>query len=77
MQEDLDIVLSVRIAEKADIEKSIVEFHVILKIACNKTYRKHRTSKKTTQIISMVDRGTDYTAEKNKRPQTETSENEK
>jgi len=69
--------LCARIAE-ADIQKSIEEFHVILKTACNKTYRKHRTSKKTTtQISSMVDTGTDYIAEKNKGPQTEISENEK
>ena len=40
--------LCARIAEEADIEKSIEEFHVILKTASNKTYRKHRTSKKTT-----------------------------
>jgi hypothetical protein len=41
-------VLCTRIAEEADIEKFIEEFHVILMRACNKTYRKHRTSKKTT-----------------------------
>jgi len=41
--------LCARIAEEADVEKYIEEFHVILKRACNKTYRKHRTSKKTTQ----------------------------
>ena len=46
--DDLDIMLCARIAEEADVEKSIEEFHVILKTACNKTYRKHRTSKKTT-----------------------------
>jgi hypothetical protein len=46
--EDLDIMLCARIAEEADIKKSTEEFHVILKTACNKTYRKHRTSKKTT-----------------------------
>jgi len=71
--------LCARTAEEADIEKSVVEFHVILKTACNKTYRVHRTSKKTAtqQISPMVDRGTGYTAEKSKRPQTETSENEK
>ena len=40
--------LSARIAEKTDIENSTEEFHVILKAACNKTYRKHRTSMKTT-----------------------------
>jgi hypothetical protein len=46
--EDLDTMLCARISEEADIEKSIEEFHFILKTACNKTYRKHRTSKKTT-----------------------------
>jgi hypothetical protein len=46
--DDLDIMLCARIAEEADVEKSIEVFHVILKRACNKTYRKHRTSKKTT-----------------------------
>ena len=40
--------LCARIAEEADVEKYIEEFHVILKRACNKTYRKHRISKKTT-----------------------------
>jgi hypothetical protein len=40
--------LCARIAEEADIEKSTEEFHVILKTACNKTYRKYRTSRKTT-----------------------------
>jgi hypothetical protein len=46
--EDLDMMLCAHIAEEANIEKSIEEFHVILKTACNKTYRKPRTSKKTT-----------------------------
>ena len=46
--DDLDNMLSARIAEKTDIENSTEEFHVILKAACNKTYRKHRTSMKTT-----------------------------
>jgi len=41
--EDLNIMLSVRITEEANIEKSIEEFHVIPKTACNKIYRKHRT----------------------------------
>ena len=50
---DLDIMLCARKAEEADIEKSTEEFHVILKTACNKTYRKHRTSKKTTTHISV------------------------
>jgi len=45
--EDLDTKLRARISEEADIEKSIEELHVILKTACNKTCRKHRTSKKT------------------------------
>jgi hypothetical protein len=31
-----------------DIEKSIEEFHEILKMACNKTFRTQRTSKKAT-----------------------------
>jgi hypothetical protein len=75
--EDPDIMLCAHIAEEADIKKSIEEFHIILKTACDKTYRKPRTTKKTSQIRSMVDRGTDYTAKKKKRPQTETSENEK
>jgi len=35
--EDLEIILCANIAEEADIEKSIEEFHVILKTACNKT----------------------------------------
>jgi len=43
-----DIMLCARTAEEADIEMSIEEFHVILKTACNKTYRKPCTSKKTT-----------------------------
>jgi hypothetical protein len=38
--EELDIMLCARIAEEADIEKSIEEFHVILKTACCKTCRK-------------------------------------
>jgi hypothetical protein len=46
--EDLDIMLCARIAQEADIEKSTEEFHDILRTACNKTYKKHRTSKKTT-----------------------------
>jgi hypothetical protein len=46
--ENLDIMLCARIDAEADIEKSTEEFHVTLKTACNKTYRKHRTSKKTT-----------------------------
>jgi hypothetical protein len=46
---DLDIMLCERIAEEADIEKSIEEFQDILKTACYKTYKKRRTSKKTTQ----------------------------
>jgi exonuclease III len=45
--EDLDNMFCARVAEKADIEKSIEEFHFILMTACNKAYRKHRTSKKT------------------------------
>ena len=45
---DLDIMLCAHIAEGADIEKSIEEFHVILKTACDKTYRKPRTTKKTS-----------------------------
>jgi hypothetical protein len=78
--EDLDIMLCAIIAEEADIEKSTEMFHAILKTACNKIYRKHRPSKiktTTTQISSMVERRTKYTAKKNKRPQTETSENKK
>jgi len=47
--EDLDIMLCARTAEEADIEKSIEEFHVTLKTACNKTYRKTRTFKKKQQ----------------------------
>jgi hypothetical protein len=41
--EDLDNMLCARIAEEADIEKSIEEFHVILMTPCNKTYKEHRT----------------------------------
>ena len=44
--EDLDIMLFAHIAEEADIEKSIEEFHVFLKTVCDKTYRKPRTTKK-------------------------------
>ena len=40
--------LCARIPQEADIEKSVEEFHVILKTACNKTYKTHRKSKKTT-----------------------------
>jgi hypothetical protein len=46
--DDLDIMLCGRIAEKAVIEKSIEEFHVILKSKCNKTYRKPGIFKKST-----------------------------
>jgi len=63
--EDSDIMLCARTAEAVDIEKFIEEFHVILKTACNKTYRKSLFSKKTTtQISSMVERGTDCTSKK-------------
>jgi hypothetical protein len=51
--------LCARIAEEADIEKSTEEFHIILKTVCNKTYRKHRTSKKTTTTHKSVPWWTD------------------
>ena len=35
--DDLDIMLCSRIAEEAEVETSIEEFHAILKTACNKT----------------------------------------
>ena len=35
--DDLDRMLCARISQEADIEKSIEEFHVILKTTCNKT----------------------------------------
>jgi hypothetical protein len=47
--EDLDIMLCAHIAEEAENEKSIEEFHVILKTACDKTYKKPRTTKKTSR----------------------------
>ena len=40
--DDPDIMLCARITEE-DIEKSIEEFHGILKTACNIAYREHRT----------------------------------
>jgi len=40
--------LCARTEEEADIEKSIEEFQVTLKTACNKTYRKTRASKTKT-----------------------------
>jgi hypothetical protein len=46
--EELDTMLCARVDEEVDIEKSTEEFHDILKTACDKIYRKHRTSKKTT-----------------------------
>jgi hypothetical protein len=46
--EDLDTMLSTKIAETPDIEKSIEEFHDIIKKACDKAYKIHSTSKKKT-----------------------------
>ena len=45
--------LCARIPQEADIEKSVEEFHVILKTACNKTYKTHRKSKETTMHKSV------------------------
>jgi hypothetical protein len=46
--EDLDTTLGTRISEDMDIEKSLEDFHEVLKMACNKTFRTHRTSNKAT-----------------------------
>jgi len=46
--EDLDTTLCSRISEEEEIENTVEEFHEVLKIACNKTFRKQRFSRKTT-----------------------------
>jgi len=46
--EDLDTTLCSHISEEEEIEKTVEEFHEVLKIACNKTFRKQRSSRKTT-----------------------------
>jgi hypothetical protein len=45
--ENLDTTLCTRISKETDIEKSMEEFHDVLKIACNKTFRTQRNTKKT------------------------------
>jgi len=44
--EDLDTMLSTKIAEVPDIENSIEEFHGIIKKACDKAYKTQSTPKK-------------------------------
>jgi hypothetical protein len=44
---DLDVTLSKRANEESGIEKLIEEFQEVLKVACNKSFRKQRTTKKT------------------------------
>ena len=46
--EDLDAMLSTKIAEAPDIGNSIEEFHGIIKKACDKAYKTQSTPKKTT-----------------------------
>ena len=44
---DLDVTLSKRANEDTNIEKLIEEFQEVLKAACDKSFRKQRTTKKT------------------------------
>jgi hypothetical protein len=46
--EDLDNTLCTRISEDMAIEKSVEEFHEVLKLACNKSFRTQWASKKAT-----------------------------
>jgi len=46
--EDLEAILSKRANEETDIEKLIEEFHEVLKAACDKSFRKQRATRKTT-----------------------------
>ena len=46
--EDLDKTLCTRAFEETDIEKLIEEFHEVLKLACSKSFKTHRASKRTT-----------------------------
>jgi hypothetical protein len=45
---DVDVTLSKRVKEETDMEKLIEEFQLVLKASCNKSFRKQRTTKKTT-----------------------------
>jgi len=49
--EDLDTMLSTKIAEAPGIEKSTDEFHGIIKKACDKAYKTQCTSKKKQHTI--------------------------
>jgi hypothetical protein len=57
--EDIDIILSIKIAETLDIEKSIEEFHDIIIKACDKTYKTQRTPKKNKTTHKSVPWWTD------------------
>jgi flagellar hook-basal body complex protein FliE len=46
--QDLDTTLCTCISEDTDIEKYIEEFHEVLKMACNKTFKTQHASKKST-----------------------------
>jgi hypothetical protein len=50
---DLDATLSKRVNEGTDIEKLTKEFQDVLKAACDKSFRKQRTTKKTTTYKSV------------------------
>ena len=64
--------------EEIIIEKLIEEFHEVLMLACSKSFRTHRESKRATSIkSSLVDRDTNSNEEKIKRAKTEVPKDDK
>ena len=64
--------------EETDIETLIEEFHEVLKLACSKSFRTYRSSKRaTSNKSSLVDRGDNSNDEKIKRATTEVPNDEK